>query len=49
MNKYEYRVYHGWAFSEYVVLFMTMKNAIKFIEAQEYPDEWCFEKVKINH
>ena len=46
MNKYEYRVYHGWAFSEYVVLFKTKKNAIKFIEAQEFPDDWCFEKVK---
>ena len=46
MRNYEYRVFHGWAFSEYVVTFKTMKSAVKFIETQEFPDDWCFEKVK---
>lgn len=46
MNKYEYRVYYGWAFSEYVVSFKTVKSAVKYIEAQKNPDEWCFEKSK---
>ena len=46
MRNYEYRVFHGWAFPEYVVTFKTMTSAVKYIEAQENPDEWCFEKAK---
>lgn len=42
--KYTYKVYHGWAFPEYITEFKSMKKAVAFIEAQEHPDEWCFEK-----
>lgn len=38
-----YIVYHGWAFSEKVAEFRTLKKAVAFIEAQEWPDEYCFE------
>ena len=45
MKKYTYIVYHGWAFPEKVAEFKTLKKAIAFIVGQEWPDEWCFEKI----
>lgn len=40
-------VYHGWAFPEKVAEFKTLKKAIAFIEGQKWPDEWCYEKKKV--
>jgi hypothetical protein len=45
-RKYTYVVYHGWAFSEKKAEFKTLKKALDFIESQEWPDEWCYEKVE---
>ena len=44
-KRYTYIVYHGWAFPEKVAEFKTLKKAIEFITSQEWPDEWCFEKM----
>ena len=46
MKKIVYKVFHGWAFSEYVTEFNSMKKAVAFIEKQEDPDCWCIEKIK---
>lgn len=39
-----YIVYHGWIDGEPVAEFKTMKQAVKYIESQKRPDEYCFEK-----
>lgn len=39
-----YIVYHGWIDGMVVAEFKTMKQAVKFIEEQDYPEEYCFEK-----
>lgn len=39
-----YIVYHGWIDGMVVAEFKTMKQAVKYIESQERPDEYCFEK-----
>ena len=39
-----YIVYHGWIDGEPVAEFKTVKKAVKYIESQEYPEEYCFEK-----
>ena len=39
-----YVVYHGWIDGEKVAEFKTMKQAVKFIESQKEPSEYCFEK-----
>lgn len=44
--KYVYKVYHGWAFPEYVTQFTSLKKAIAFIEAQKDSDCWCCERVR---
>lgn len=46
-RRYVYKVYHGWAFPEYVTEFKSVKKAIAFIESQEDSDCWCFDKVEI--
>ena len=38
-----YIVYHGWIDGEPVAEFRTVKKAVKYIESQEYPEEYCFE------
>lgn len=48
MTKNIYIVYHGWAFPEKIEEFKTLKKAISFIESQEYPDEYCYEKIILN-
>lgn len=45
-KKSVYKVFHGWAFAEYVTEFTTLKKAMAFIYSQEEPDEWCWEKCK---
>ena len=39
-----YIVYHGWIDGIVVAEFKTMKQAVKFIEEQDVPEEYCFEK-----
>lgn len=39
-----YIVYHGWIDGMVVAKFKTMKQAVKFIEEQDNPEEYCFEK-----
>ena len=46
MKKIVYKVFHAWAFPEYVTEFNSMKKAVAFIEKQEDPDCWCIEKIK---
>ncbi len=45
-KQFVYKVFHGWAFPEFVCEFKTLKKAVAFIEAQEDPDCWCFEKAE---
>ena len=45
-KKYIYKVYHGWAFPEYVAEFRSLEKAIAFIKSQKDYDCWCYEKVE---
>lgn len=38
-----YIVYHGWINGEPVAEFRTVKGAVKYIESQKRPEEYCFE------
>lgn len=38
-----YIVYHGWIDGEPVAEFKTVKRAVKYIESQKRPEEYCFE------
>ena len=42
-----YYVYHGCAFLKFEQEFKTLKKTIAFIEGQKWPDEWCYEKKKV--
>jgi len=43
-KKSVYKVYHGWAFPEYVTEFHSLKKAIEYIEQQPDVECWCYEK-----
>jgi len=46
-KRYVYKVFHGWAFPEFVEEFKSLKKAIQFIESKEDSDCWCYEKVLV--
>ena len=43
-KKWFYVVWHGYVFGDLVKIFRSQKAAIDFIESQEYPEDFYFEK-----